>query len=89
MHQAPIRRRPPASIVAKYPFAHLITSAGGETYATPTPILFETDDTRTTLVGHITRINPQAQTLRPGQSVLAVFSGPHAYISASSKASRS
>ena len=43
----------PAAIVAKYPFAHLITSVNGESFATPTPILFETDDTRATLIGHI------------------------------------
>lgn len=73
----------PAAIVNQYPFAHLITAAGGETYATPTPIFFETDDTRTTLVGHLTRINPHARALQSGQPVLAVFSGPHTYISAS------
>ncbi|WP_153067348.1 FMN-binding negative transcriptional regulator [Steroidobacter cummioxidans] len=73
----------PVAIVKKYPFAHLITATGEETYATPTPIFFETDDTVTTLVGHMTRINPQAQTLRNGQQVLAIFPGPHTYISAS------
>lgn len=73
----------PVSIVRKYPFAHLITATGDETYATPTPIFFETDDTVATLVGHMTRINPQAQTLQSSQSVLAIFPGPHTYISAS------
>lgn len=73
----------PASIIDKYPFAHLITAADGETYATPTPILFETEDTRTTLVGHMARINPHSQALQSGQRVLAVFSGPHTYISSS------
>lgn len=73
----------PAAIVNEYPFAHLITAVGGETFATPTPIFFETDDTRSTLVGHLTRVNPHAHALRSGQPVLAVFSGPHTYISAS------
>lgn len=73
----------PVSIVEKYPFAHVITSAGGETYATPTPVFFETDATRSTLVGHMTRINPHAQALQADQPVLVVFSGPHTYISAS------
>jgi transcriptional regulator len=73
----------PVSIVRKYPFAHLITATSDETYATPTPIFFETDDTIATLVGHMTRINPQVQTLQTGQRVLAVFPGPHTYISAS------
>ena len=73
----------PAAIVDKYPFAHLITSLNSESFATPTPILFETDDTRSTLVGHMTRINPHAQALQPNQPALVVFSGPHTYISAS------
>lgn len=73
----------PVSIVRKYPFAHLITATGEETFATPTPMFFETDDTVTTLIGHMTRINPQAQTLQDGQRVLAIFPGPHTYISAS------
>lgn len=73
----------PVSIVRKYPFAHLIAATGDETYATPTPIFFETDDTVATLVGHLTRINPQAQSIQTGQRVLAVFPGPHTYISAS------
>jgi transcriptional regulator len=72
----------PAAIVRQYPFAHLITAASEETYATPTPIFFETDDTVSTLVGHLARINPQAQALQTGQRVLAIFSGPHTYISA-------
>ena len=73
----------PVSIVRKYPFAHLITTTGDETHATPTPLFFETDDTVATLVGHMTRINPQAQTLQNGQRVLAIFPGAHTYISAS------
>lgn len=73
----------PVSIVRKYPFAHVITTTSEETYATPTPIFFETDDTVATLVGHMTRMNPQAQTLQDGQRVLAIFPGPHTYISAS------
>jgi transcriptional regulator len=73
----------PAAIVNQYPFAHLITVADGETYVTPTPIFFETDDTQATLIGHLARINPHAQVLQSGQPVVAVFSGPHTYISAS------
>lgn len=73
----------PAAIAAKYYFAHLITSVNGASFATPTPILFETDDTRSTLVGHIARANPHAQMLQPNQPALVVFSGPHTYISAS------
>jgi transcriptional regulator len=64
----------PAAIIAKYPFAQVITSANGESFATSTPVLFETDDTRSTLVGHMARINPHAQALQTNQPVLVVFS---------------
>ncbi len=33
------------------------------------------------LYGHVARPNPQWRTLRPEQPVLAIFHGPHAYIS--------
>jgi transcriptional regulator len=72
----------PASIVRAYPFALLITHSGADTLATSAPIFFETDDREDVLIGHFARRNPQADALSPGQRALAVFSGPHAYISA-------
>lgn len=72
----------PSAIVEAYPFALLVTPAeGGGTHATSTAVFFERDDDRTSLVGHMARRNPHAQALAEGQSALAVFWGPHAYIS--------
>jgi transcriptional regulator len=79
----PFAARNPVAIVQKYPFAMLITSSAAGILATSTPIFFETDDDRSTLVGHVARRNPQAGSLEMGQPALAVFSGPHTYISAS------
>lgn len=68
----------PELIVRAYPFATLITEP---LLATATPITFERDDVAHTLVGHLSRKNPHAQAMRDGDAVLAIFSGPHAYIS--------
>lgn len=70
------------AIVRAYPFAYLVTADDAGLHATPTPIFFETDDPdENRLVGHIARRNPQANGLRRQLPALALFSGPHAYIS--------
>lgn len=77
---AAYRADDPAAIVREYPFALLVCAEGDEIWATSTPIVFEAADQRT-LVGHLARRNPHAGALRSGASALAVFQGPHAYIS--------
>lgn len=71
----------PGMIVRDHPFAVLVTANAGGIHATSTPIYFEEDWDETRLIGHIARRNAQAATLEEGASALAVFSGPHAYIS--------
>lgn len=73
----------PAAIVRQYPFAVLVTNTDRGMLATSVPLFFERDDSTATMVGHMARRNPQAAELATGQSALAIFSGPHAYISAS------
>lgn len=73
----------PVAIVRRYPFASLVTSAPDGMLATSVPLFFERENDTTTMFGHMARRNPQAQALAAGQSALAIFSGPHAYISAS------
>ncbi len=68
----------PAAIVRQYPFATLISP---DLHVTLTPIIFEYDDTEATMIGHMARRNPHAEALADGQSALAVFNGPHTYIS--------
>lgn len=71
----------PAAIVREYPFGLLVTGASDGIHATSIPMYFETDDTCDALVGHMARRNSHASSLRSGQTALAVFLGPHAYIS--------
>jgi transcriptional regulator len=71
----------PHEIVAQHPFALLVTAAAGGVHATSVPIFFEQDGAQDVLVGHMARRNPHAAALETDQPVLAVFWGPHAYIS--------
>ncbi len=67
--------------IERHSFGLLVTQLGGEPFATHLPFLLERDaGPHGALVGHVARANPHWKEL-VGQSVLAVFSGPHAYIS--------
>jgi transcriptional regulator len=54
-----------------------------ELIASQIPFLVARRDGSVLLQGHIARANPQAADLDRGAEVLAIFSGPHAYISPS------
>jgi len=65
-------------------FALLINQVNGKPWATHIPLLLETNsEEKELLVGHLALENPQAQSLQNNSEVLAVFNGPHAYISSS------
>jgi transcriptional regulator len=61
-------------------FGSLISQLDGEPFATHVPFLLRAE--QGILVGHMAKANPQWWSAE-GQSVLALFSGPHAYISPS------
>jgi transcriptional regulator len=64
-------------------FGLLVSQAGGLPFATHLPFLLErTAGPHGTLVGHLARANPQWREAA-GQTALAIFSGPHAYVSPS------
>jgi transcriptional regulator len=71
------------AFIDAHPFATLVsTGAKAGLVATHLPLLL--DPSRGpygTLVGHVARPNPQAGDLADGASVLALFHGPHAYVS--------
>jgi transcriptional regulator len=68
-------------LMEEYGFGLLVSTHEGEPFATHLPFLLERENgSHGTLVGHMARANPQWRDLE-GQQVLAVFSGPHAYIS--------
>jgi transcriptional regulator len=69
------------AFIRRHSFALLVSTSGSEPFATHLPLLLDPDDgPNGTLRGHLARANPHA-VLRRGQSILAVFSGPHAYVS--------
>lgn len=79
------RARDPRALVSQYPFAQLVSAADdGSPFATSVPIYFASDAPgEMMLVGHLARANPHAALLTDGQPALAIFAGPHAYISPS------
>lgn len=63
-------------------FAILVSIYEGRPIGTHIPLQLETDaEGQDVLVGHISRGNEQKHTLSDGAQVLAIFPGPHAYIS--------
>jgi transcriptional regulator len=67
--------------IERYSFATLVSSAAGGLSASHLPLLLDRrGQPQGTLLGHMARANPQWQSAAD-QEVLAIFSGPHAYIS--------
>ena len=64
-------------------FGLLVSVHEGAPFATHLPLLLEPDaGPNGSLIGHVARANPQWRDI-DGQNVLAIFSGPHAYVSPS------
>ncbi|WP_394793622.1 FMN-binding negative transcriptional regulator [Armatimonas sp.] len=60
-------------------FASLVTVVNDEPFATHLPLLYQPETN--TLIGHLAKANPQCEHLASAESVLAIFTGPHGYIS--------
>lgn len=72
------------AILAEYPFGILLTAdKDGLPSVSHIPMLAERREGALIITGHIARANPQAGAIREGAPALAIFSGPHAYISPS------
>ena len=70
-------------LVRDYPFATLMTPGEPEPFVTHLPLLLVADaEPHGTLFGHFARGNPHARTHSGGESV-AIFHGPHAYVTPS------
>jgi transcriptional regulator len=65
-------------LIARYPFATMVTSAPDGPRITHLPLLL--DDAGGALIGHVARPNPHWQAFANGHTV-AVFQGPHAFVS--------
>ncbi len=73
-----------AGFIERHSFATLITHDGAAPFASHLPMLFHADQgSHGTLVSHMARANPQWQHFASGSEVLAVFHGPHSYVSPS------
>ena len=72
-------------LIQQQPFAlFIMINAEGIPVATHIPIELQTGpDGAARLVGHVSKANPQAKFFGTNVPALAVFSGPHAYISSS------
>jgi transcriptional regulator len=73
-----------AEFIQRHSFATLITSDAGAPFASHLPILLHRDDgPHGTLISHMARANPQWEHFASGGEALAIFHGPHTYISPS------
>lgn len=67
--------------IERYDFALLVSQDETGLQASRIPVLLVQEGKSLTLQGHLARANPQAAQLAAGGEVLAVFAGPHAYVS--------
>lgn len=68
------------TFMERHSFATLISSAAGEPFATHLPLLLDREvPPHGRLIGHMARPNPQWKSAG-GSRVMAIFHGPHAYI---------
>lgn len=67
------------TLIAAHPFATLVSTLAGAPFITHLPLLLSADGQR--LLGHFARPNPHAAAIGNGAPAVAVFHGPHAYVS--------
>lgn len=70
-----------ARLAHDHPFATLVTPQVPEPHITHLPLIYVADrEPNGTLFGHFARANPHARSV-PGSESIAIFHGPHAYVS--------
>jgi transcriptional regulator len=70
--------------IASYSFGTLVTVAGEQPVATRLPLILDRASGRHgTLLGHLSRANPQWRSFDGNRQCLVMFDGPHAYVSPS------
>jgi len=66
----------------RHAFGTLVSSGPGGLHVSHVPFLVEAaDDGALTLLTHLARANPHGRELERAEHVLAIFQGPHAYVS--------
>ena len=66
-------------VIKTYPLATIISVDDGEPLITHLPLIYREADGK--LIGHIDIYNPQAELLKNGNDLTAIFYGPQCYIS--------
>ncbi len=69
--------------IRRYPFGLLIACQAPDPLTTHLPMYATERDGELSIWGHVARANPQAQAILAGARATAVFSGAHAFVSAS------
>jgi len=65
-------------------FGILINQTNGKLTGTHIPMELDKDENgNDVLVGHISKVNPQWENFNENEEILAIFNGPHSYISSS------
>ena len=71
------------SFIERYDFATLTSSSSSGLVASHIPIMLRRSAGKAVLVGHVARANSQWRQFDGGTESLAIFHGPHAYVSPS------
>jgi transcriptional regulator len=71
------------SFLRRHDFAILVSTHEGRTTATHLPLVLKEKESGLTVTGHMAKANSHWQDLAAGAEALAIFAGPHAYISPS------
>jgi transcriptional regulator len=68
-------------VMCRHSFATLVSADDAVPFATHLPLLARREASGFRIEGHMARANPQWQVFERGATALAIFHGPHAYVS--------
>src|SRR3954468_18858572 len=77
------RREVLVAHIERHDFGMLVTHGSAGLIASQIPFLVEQREGQLVLQGHLARANPQLKEMEDAAEALAIFAGPHAYISPS------
>ena len=69
--------------IHKNGFSILVNQTNGKLWATHIPLVLENKKEKQFLIGHVSKLNPQAESFKTNKDILALFSGVNAYVSSS------
>lgn len=67
--------------IDRYDFATMITASSGRIFASHIPLMFHRSEDKSVLLGHVARANDHWKLFDGTTESLAIFHGPHAYVS--------